>query len=166
MLKQWHTQILKPLTPNVDCFFQMPWQKAYLYITCSRDRKMQVNLLQWICRIKFYMEGNQKGKRRERKTLTRYGDKSAEHLFCATTAFISIAQLNSQKKKVIYRKNIEIITPSKAWEPALYLSVFNLQYTTCIFKLNRFKFKSALWPWDSISDTKWNTDIFFPPTDI
>lgn len=113
LLKQWHTQALKPLTPKVDCFFQTPQQKADLYITRVRDRKMQVNPLQWIWGITFYMEGNQRGKRGEQKTLTRYGDKSTEHLFCSTPAFISIGQLNWQKKKVIHKKNIEIITSSK-----------------------------------------------------
>lgn len=103
------------------------------------------------------MEGKQAGERGEQKTLTQFGDKPTEHLFCATPAFISIAQLSWQKKKVICRKNIEFLTFSKAWEPALYLSVFILQYTTCILKLNRFKWTQHQIPKKIL--------IFFP-TDI
>lgn len=101
------------------------------------------------------MEGNQAGERGEQKTLTQFRDKPTKHLFCATSAFISIAQLNWQKKKVICRKNIEFLTFSKAWEPALYLSVFILQYTTCILKLNRFKWTQHQIPMKIL--------IFFPP---
>jgi len=117
---------------------------------------MQVNLLQLIRGIKFCMEGNQRRKRREWKTLTRHRDESTEHLFCTTPPFISIAQLNWQKKKVIYRKNIEIVTSSKAGEPALdLLSSLQLAVYYHILKLNRFKFKSARSPWDLPSDPKW-----------
>lgn len=41
------------------------------------------------------MEGKQAGEGEgEQKRLTQFGDKPTEHLFCATPAFISIAQLN------------------------------------------------------------------------
>lgn len=63
-------------------------------------RNVPVHLLQWVWGIQFHMEGNQAGERGgEQKTLTQFGDKPAEHLFCATPAFLFQLPNSSDRRK-------------------------------------------------------------------